>query len=275
MAPLEAASRNGTLVAPGKKAASTVAGWAFRKPRTHRPIRMEAVPTPRVELSPCGFTRRRRSSSHMALLQDADAARSWFAAVSTVYDPIVGPLFWPVRVQGEVLDRVGIDEDDHVLDVGCGTGTTAAFAADRGATVSAIDQSRSQLERATTKANDVRFIRGDAQQLPCDDETFDTVVSVGSILYWPDPAAALAEMHRVTKPGGRVSVLGFHDPPVSLSNPLASATAAPTRTLYYCYDAHEARRLFSAAGWTAIECYRTGPAWHPQLALGTVAERPD
>lgn len=188
--------------------------------------------------------------------------------MSAVSDLVVGPLVWPVLVQREFLAHLDIETGDYVLDVGCDTGTTAVFAAEHGATVTARGQSRSHLTRATTKAADTWFGHGDAEQLPYADAPFETMGSVGSIRYWPHPEQVRAELFRVTTPGARVAILGFHDLPVSPSNLLASAMAAPTRALYFCYDSREAHRLFRAAGWTAIECNRTGPAWPPQV--GTV-----
>jgi arsenite methyltransferase len=53
----------------------------------------------------------------------------------------------------------------------------------------------------------VGFVRADAQQLPLRDQTVDAVVSIAVLQLLPDPAAALAEMARVLRPGGRLAVM--------------------------------------------------------------------
>jgi arsenite methyltransferase len=53
----------------------------------------------------------------------------------------------------------------------------------------------------------VGFIRADAQRLPLRDNTVDAVVSLAVLQLIPDPAAALAEMARVLRPGGRLAVM--------------------------------------------------------------------
>ena len=53
----------------------------------------------------------------------------------------------------------------------------------------------------------IGFLRADAQRLPLRDETVDAVVSIAVLQLVPDPAAALAEMARVLRPGGRLAVM--------------------------------------------------------------------
>jgi arsenite methyltransferase len=53
---------------------------------------------------------------------------------------------------------------------------------------------------------DLGFLRADAQRLPLRDATVDAVVSIAALQLIPDPAAALAEMTRVLRPGGRLAV---------------------------------------------------------------------
>ena len=98
------------------------------------------------------------------------------------------------------------------LDVGCGPGTvTAALARAAGPDGLAlgIDISEPMLARAVSAeaGPQIGFLRADAQQLPLRDETVDAVVSIAMLQLIPDPVAALAEMARVLRPGGRLAVM--------------------------------------------------------------------
>lgn len=108
----------------------------------------------------------------------------------------------------ELLD---IKEGYQLLDVGCGTGNfTRDVAPLAGATgrVAGIDLSPALISVARQRATDlglaISFDVGDAQCLPFADNTFDGCRSERVLQYVDDPHRALAEMARVTKPGGRI-----------------------------------------------------------------------
>lgn len=210
----------------------------------------------------------------MGLLQDSGVANDWYEAVSNIYDPVVGETFWPRRLQRRLLDDFGLAPDDHVLDVGCGTGTTCEVLAERVERVDAIDLSAPQLRRATHPGS-VRFVRGDAHQLPYADGTFDAVVSVGAILYFSDPVAALAEAHRVTRPGGRLLVAGFNRPPFPTLNPVENVATVANETFFHTWDDDDVRTCLTAAGWQDGHSEATGPLWHPRLARVATARKAD
>jgi SAM-dependent methyltransferase len=98
------------------------------------------------------------------------------------------------------------------LDVGCGPGTvTASLARAVGADGLALglDISEAMLARAVRSeaGPHIGFLRADAQRLPLRDDTVDAVVSIAVLQLVPDPAAALAEMARVLRGGGRLAVM--------------------------------------------------------------------
>ncbi|MBV8928287.1 MAG: methyltransferase domain-containing protein [Mycobacteriaceae bacterium] len=98
------------------------------------------------------------------------------------------------------------------LDVGCGPGSvTASLARAVGSDGLALglDISEPMLARAVRaeSAPNVGFLRADAQRLPLRDATVDAVVSIAVVQLIPDPAAALTEMARVLRPGGRLAVM--------------------------------------------------------------------
>ena len=110
---------------------------------------------------------------------------------------------------GQLVETTGVDTDDHVLDVGCGTGNVAITAANRGATVTGVDITPSMLERARTNAtiadtDEIDWYEGDAVDLPFEENAFDVTLSAIGHMYAEPPDAAARELLRVTRPGGRV-----------------------------------------------------------------------
>ena len=98
------------------------------------------------------------------------------------------------------------------LDVGSGPGNVTASlarAARPDGLALGVDISEPMLARAVRAESgpNVGFIRADAQRLPLRDNTVDAVVSLAVLQLIPNPAAALAEMARVLRPGGRLAVM--------------------------------------------------------------------
>jgi SAM-dependent methyltransferase len=97
-----------------------------------------------------------------------------------------------------------------VLDVACGTGIVTRTAADRvaphGKTVG-VDVNEAMLTVARRVRPDIDFRCADAAALPFDGAAFDVVLCQMALMFFPDRAAALQEMARLTRPDGRVGVL--------------------------------------------------------------------
>jgi SAM-dependent methyltransferase len=95
------------------------------------------------------------------------------------------------------------------LDVGCGTGALTSTILERcaPASVTGVDPSEGFVEHARRSLADprVRFEVGSATELPCETGSVDVVTSALAYNFFPDRPAALAEMQRVTRPGGTVS----------------------------------------------------------------------
>jgi arsenite methyltransferase len=120
-----------------------------------------------------------------------------------------------VEQRREVVRLLAPAAGERVLDIGSGPGLLAAeLAAAVGPTgrVCGVDLSEDML--ALARARDlpagsapVEYLTAGAQQLPYPEDTFDLAVSTQVLEYVPDVAAALAEAHRVLRPGGRLLVL--------------------------------------------------------------------
>lgn len=112
---------------------------------------------------------------------------------------------------GEVcVDRAGVESGMQVLDVGCGTGNASIPAARLGAEVTGLDFQPDLLaiarEQAADGGVDVDWVEGDAQDLPFADASFDRVLSAFGHMFAPDHERTAAEMKRVTRDGGAISI---------------------------------------------------------------------
>jgi ubiquinone/menaquinone biosynthesis C-methylase UbiE len=117
-----------------------------------------------------------------------------------------------IRAWQYPLDWLNIPPGGTALDVGSGPGNVTASlarAAGRGGLALGVDISEPMLVRAVRAQSGARvgFIRTDAQRLPLRDNTVDAVVSLGMLQLIPNPSAALAEMARVLRPGGRLMIM--------------------------------------------------------------------
>jgi arsenite methyltransferase len=118
-----------------------------------------------------------------------------------------------VAQRHQVLKALALRRDEHVLDVGSGPGLLAhemASAVGREGSVVGIDISEDMLAMSRRRcANQpwAAFQRADATHLPYPDDAFDAAVSTQVYEYIADVPAALAELHRVIRPGGRVLIL--------------------------------------------------------------------
>ncbi len=126
---------------------------------------------------------------------------------SAAYERFMGR--WSGRLAPLLVKFAGIRDGDSVLDVGSGTGALAFAVAEAvpSARIIGVDPAAAYVAYAQTRVpNDrLRFVVGDAQQLQLADGTFDRVLSLLVMNFIPDPAKALREMIRVTRPGGVIA----------------------------------------------------------------------
>jgi SAM-dependent methyltransferase len=125
-----------------------------------------------------------------------------------VYDELFVPALF--QQWGSIIaDAARIRLGDKVLDIACGTGVLACAVVDRvgpQGTVAGLDPNTDMLSVARRKSTIVEWREGRAESLPYADESFDAVVSQFGFMFFDDRPAALREMMRVLRPGGRLAV---------------------------------------------------------------------
>jgi len=132
---------------------------------------------------------------------------SFHATDAANYERLMGR--WSRRLAVPFIEHVGIADGEHVLEAGCGTGslTFALGRAARLAKLTAIDYANVYVEaaRARNDTANVSIEQGDVCALHFDDASFDRSLSLLVLHFVPQPERAVAEMRRVTRPGGTVA----------------------------------------------------------------------
>jgi cyclopropane fatty-acyl-phospholipid synthase-like methyltransferase len=115
------------------------------------------------------------------------------------------------RFTDHLVSLLAVAPGARVLDIGCGAGgPTVRLAAATGASVTGITVSGEEVRSGTALAQArgvadlVRFEQVDAMRLPYADGSFDAVWAIEALMYMPDRAECLREVHRVLAPGGRL-----------------------------------------------------------------------
>jgi len=160
----------------------------------------------------------------------------------------------------------------RLLDVGCGVGLLIREAAERGAWVAGVDTADELLEVARWALPDADLRVGFPEELPYDNGRFDVTTACNTLCYALDLPAALAELVRVVRPGGRVAIGDWADPRGSLTRDFLSRLGSPA-------EPSIADRL-GTAGMVPVDASEldfpvTYPdlatAWSAMLARGAVA----
>ena len=156
----------------------------------------------------------------------------------------------------QILERWRLTGEDRVLDVGCGNGWAVRWMIERGAGSGAgVDISPEMIARAqsmTPPGVDAAFSVSPGERLPFADASFSAILSVESLYYYPDPAAALREWARVARPGGRLGVM------VDLfaENPAGPVWKEALDIEVHLLSEADFKAMAEAAGWQDVTTWR-------------------
>jgi demethylmenaquinone methyltransferase/2-methoxy-6-polyprenyl-1,4-benzoquinol methylase len=189
-------------------------------------------------------------------------AQDLFHGLPARYDALAEILsFWQnARWRAELVARVAASEPKRILDVATGTaGVALALARRTGADVSGIDISESMLARGRDRVRQaglddrVKLQAARAEELPFPSGSFDAVSFTYLLRYVHDPAATLAELSRVLRPGGVLASLDFFVP-----------QNQAWRAAWWLYT----RTALPAAGWVlgGTEWWRVGRFLGPNIS---------
>jgi ubiquinone/menaquinone biosynthesis C-methylase UbiE len=169
-----------------------------------------------------------------------------------------------------VLRRLRGRSPRRVLDLGCGTGQLASRIRDTlpDCDVVGVDFSRGMLARAARRAPAVHWVQGNALQLPLRDASCDAAVSTEAFHWFPDPLAALRELHRVLVPNGWMLV-ALVNPPFEVFSHVAAETSTWIGEPFDWPTSERMRRRVEAAGFR-VEAQQRILRWPLPLLLPTV-----
>jgi ubiquinone/menaquinone biosynthesis C-methylase UbiE len=166
----------------------------------------------------------------------------------------------------DLIEAADLQPGDRVLDVACGTGVVTRMAAEKvGATgtVAGLDLTPGMLEsaKAATPADlDIDWYEAPAEAIPLDSNSFDVVLCQMGVQFFSDAIAALAEMRRVMRPGGRTlfTLPGPIPAPFQVLERALSRYVGPqpakfTSLVFSLHDSDEVRGLAGAAGFADVE----------------------
>ena len=174
-----------------------------------------------------------------------------------------------------LLDAVGPVRTDRVLDVGCGCGATTLAAARAAGVVLGVDVSVPLLEVARARAaslGNVDFVVADAQTHRFDDGAFDVVISQFGSMFFDEPVAAFANLHRSLAPGGRLALVTWQE--LAANEWLTVVASAVARRaelpslggrsngpgMFFLQDPDETSALLGSAGFTDVEIEPLSPS---------------
>lgn len=167
----------------------------------------------------------------------------------------------------DLLQRVNLQPGEHVLDVACGTGIVSRRACRRVGylgRVAGVELNPAMLEVARQVSayfEQIEYFQGSALDLPVSDSQFDAALCQAAIQFIPDREAAVREMYRALKPGGRVGLNVFRTPEhnpgfgyliTALDKHAGKEAAEFMRTPFTMDSIEQMRALFEQAGFKDI-----------------------
>lgn len=213
------------------------------------------------------------------------------SAPATYQEFLVPAMFAPFAKR--LVEHGCVRPGSRVLDIACGTGVVsraAAILAGTGGSVAGVDLGEptvaiARAHPAEANAAPIDYAQADATVLPFDAEDFDVVLCQQGLQFFPERAAALAEMRRVLKPGGHIAIATWKDirPQFSaladaLERHVSTEAAQMIYSPYALGDGATLAQLISDAGFREVtvidETIECTWASHPEFARGYIAASP-
>lgn len=181
-----------------------------------------------------------------------------------IYEQHMVPAIF-ARWAPDLVEAAGIGPGQSVLDLACGTGAVTRLLAARvgsGGRVVGLDINPGMLAvaRAAASAPNVEWREGSALKMPLPDATFDAAICQQGLQFFPDRSAALSELRRVLKPGGRLALSCWrsveHTPGfLALEQALARRIGSQKAALppFQFGDAEAIRAVLRATGFREIK----------------------
>lgn len=160
---------------------------------------------------------------------------------------------YPDQARRWLAQRLDLRPGRTVLDIAAGTGKLTRVLTATGASVVAVEPVAAMRERLAASLPDARLLDGVAEDIPLDSASVDAV-TVGQAFHWFDGDRALAEIHRVTRRGGRLAVVYNRR---LLDDPMQAALEAVLQPLRGETPAHRSGQWLGAFArtrrWTRVE----------------------
>lgn len=178
--------------------------------------------------------------------------------VSGLYD------FFETVYNGKVYQHLGekvaeeIEQNDIVLECACGTGAISKYIAPKCKQLIATDFSEGMLRQTAKncrKYSNIKIKRADMTQLKCRDNRFDKVVAGNVIHLLEDPYAAIKELERVCKTGGKIIIPTYINASDGVNQKAVSLLEFAGANFKRQFDINSYKKFFEDAGYQNVDYY--------------------
>ena len=148
-----------------------------------------------------------------------------------------------------------IEPEDIVLECACGTGAISQYIAPKCRQLIATDFSKGMLKQASKKCrkfNNVKMKRADMTRLKCRDNRFDKVIAGNVIHLLDDPCAAIKELERVCKTGGKIIIPTYINASKGVNQKAVQLLEFAGANFKRQFDIHSYRKFFEDAGYQNV-----------------------